>query len=127
MQVSIGILADDIRICMIVRVLLTGVIFLISFTSVEADRIDAGFPCELYVGVYRSIEIGNHVSYAIDLLEDNNYRCKEFKGSPEEIVTCDLKLDVEFRSEISLIVENGKVADIENRSGGIGCLWDADE
>jgi hypothetical protein len=93
----------------------------------HADRIDSGFPCEVYVGLYKSIEIGSHVSYAVELLEENNYRCKEFRGMAKEIVTCDLRLDVEFTSEISLVVENGKVADIESRTGGIGCLWDAEE
>jgi len=92
-------------------------------TTGFAERVDPGLACEVFIGHYRSLQIGNPVTYAIELLENNNYRCKEFKGMAREIVTCDLRLDEDFTSEVSLIIENGMLADIETRTGGIGCLW----
>ena len=81
-----------------------------------------GLPeCELIVGVDRFIEIGNTISHTIEFMENNKYRCDEFKGKANEIVSCTFRIDHRF--EVLLIVENGIVKDIETFYAGAECTY----
>jgi len=95
---------------------------LISVLPVYADKTDLGLPaCEQIIGVDRNIEIGNTVSYTIEYLEKNNYRCGEFKGRVHEIISCSFRLD--RRYEILLTVEDGRVTDIDTLHDGSECSY----
>jgi|GEM_PF-4116458 len=86
------------------------------------EREGMGLPeCELIAGVNRYIEIGNTISYTVDYLENNKYRCAEYKGRANEIVSCTLTISHEF--EVLLTVENGIVADIETFQNGLECTY----
>lgn len=86
------------------------------------EREHVGLPeCELIAGVNRHIEIGNTISYTVDYLENNKYRCSEYKGKAHEIVSCTLTISHEF--EVLLIVENGVVTDIETFQNGLECTY----
>lgn len=81
-----------------------------------------GLPeCELIVGSNRYIEIGNTVSYTIEYLETNKYRCDEFRGKANEIVSCTYSTNPEF--QVLLIVHNGIVSDIETFQNGLECTY----
>lgn len=91
-------------------------------TPVFADKTELGLPaCEQIVGVDRNIEIGNTVSYTIEYLEQNNYRCGEFKGRVHEVISCSYRLDHKY--EILLTVEEGKVTDIDTLHEGHECSY----
>ena len=86
------------------------------------EREDMGLPeCELIAGVDRYIEIGNTISYTVDYLENNKYRCDDYKGRAQEIVSCTLTLGHQF--EVLLTVENGIVTDIETFQNGLECSY----
>jgi len=85
-------------------------------------RTDVGLPaCEQIIGIDRNIEIGNTVSYTIEYLEKNNYRCGEFKGRVHEVISCNYRLDHKY--EILLTVEEGKVIDIDTLRDGAECSY----
>lgn len=86
------------------------------------ERGGMGLPeCDLIVGVDRIIEIGNTISHTIEFMENNKYRCDNFQGKANEIVSCSFSLDYQF--EVLLIVENGIVKDIESFYGGLECSY----
>lgn len=86
------------------------------------EREGMGLPeCQLIVGVDRYIEIGNTVAYTIEHMENNKYRCDDFKGNTHEIVSCTYRIDHRF--EVLLVVENGIVTDIETFYGGAECSY----
>lgn len=86
------------------------------------EREGMGLPeCELIAGVNRYIEIGNTISYTVDYLENNKYRCAEYKGRAHEIVSCTLTISHEF--EVLLTVENGIVTDVETFQNGLECTY----
>lgn len=104
------------------RLILPGIIFCIPSVAVYADRPDIGLPeCEQIVGVDRNIEIGNTVSYTIEYLENNNYRCGEFKGRVHEVISCNYRMDHKY--EVLLTVEDGKVTDIDTLRDGAECSY----
>lgn len=99
-----------------------GFILLAPLLSVYADKSDIGLPaCEQIVGVDRHIEIGHKVSYTIEYLEKNNYRCDEFKGKVNEMISCTYRFDRRF--EILLTVEEGVVTDIDTLHDGTECSY----
>jgi len=77
--------------------------------------------CQLIVGVDRFIEIGNTISHTIEYMENNKYRCDDFKGKANEIVSCTFRIDHQF--EVLLIVGNGIVTDIESFYAGAECSY----
>lgn len=86
------------------------------------ERGGMGLPeCELIVGSDRFIEIGNTISHTIEYMETNNYRCDDFQGKANEIVSCTYPVDLKF--EVLLIVENGIVKDIETFYAGAECTY----
>jgi len=86
------------------------------------EREPLGLPeCELIVGSNRYIEIGNTISYTIDYLENNKYRCADFQGNAHEIVSCTYTISHAF--EVLLIVDNGIVTDIETYLNGQECTY----
>ena len=86
------------------------------------EREGMGLPeCQLIVGVDRYIEIGNTISYTIGYMENNKYRCDDFKGNTHEIVSCTYRIDHRF--EVLLVVENGIVTDIETFYAGAECSY----
>ena len=98
------------------------IVLFASINAVASDKSDLGLPaCEQIVGVNRHIEIGNTVSYTLEYLEKNNYRCDEFKGNAEEIISCSYRLDRRF--EILLTVEEGTVTDIDTLYNGMECSY----
>lgn len=97
-------------------------LLLLNVGPIFADKTDLGLPaCEQIVGTDRNIEIGNTVSYTVEYLEKNNYRCDEFKGRVHEVISCSYRLDRKF--EVLLIVEDGYVTDIETLSNGAECSY----
>ena len=106
------------------KIILTVLLLLLGFASpaLLAEESQLGLPeCELIVGVNRYIEIGNTVSYTIEYLENNKYRCDKFKGKAHEIVSCTYSTDPQF--EVLLIVENGTVTEIETLHNGLECSY----
>ena len=100
----------------------TFVLCLIPVIVAYADKADLGLPaCEQIIGVDRNIEIGNTVSYTIEYLEKNNYRCGEFQGRVNEMISCSFRLDRKY--EIILTVEEGQVTDIDTLSEGNECSY----
>ena len=90
--------------------------------TLAEEREGMGLPeCELIAGVNRYIEIGNTISYTVDYLENNKYRCEEYKGKAHEIVSCTLTISHQF--EVLLTVENGIVTDIETFQNGLECSY----
>jgi hypothetical protein len=90
--------------------------------ALAEEREHLGLPeCELIVGVNRHIEIGNTIAYTTEYMENNKYRCDDFKGKANEIVSCTYRIDHKF--EVLLVVENGIVTDIESRYGGAECTY----
>jgi hypothetical protein len=88
----------------------------------DDDQEDLGVPeCELIVGVNRYIEIGNTISYTIDYMEQNKYRCDEFRGKAHEIVSCSYNISPKF--EVLLVVDNGVVTEIETFQNGAECTY----
>lgn len=86
------------------------------------EREHVGLPeCELIVGSNRYIEIGNTIAYTIDYLENNKYRCEDFKGNAHEIVSCTYTISHAF--EVLLVVDNGIVTDIETYQNGLECTY----
>ena len=99
-----------------------GFVLLAPLHSVYADKSDVGLPaCEQIVGVDRHIEVGHTVSYTLGYLEENNYRCDEFKGKINEIISCTYRFDRQF--EILLTVEEGIVTDIDTLHDGLECSY----
>lgn len=89
---------------------------------IAEEREHVGLPeCELIFGSNRYIEIGNTISYTIDYLENNKYRCDDFKGNAHEIVSCTYTISHAF--EVLLIVDNGIVTDIETYLNGLECTY----
>lgn len=81
-----------------------------------------GLPeCELIVGVDRFIEIGYTISHTIEFMENNNYRCDDFQGKANEIISCTYSIDLKF--EVLLVVGNGIVRDIETFYAGAECTY----
>ena len=104
------------------RVVIFSLFCILPFVSVYADKYDMGLPaCEQIAGVDRHIEIGNTVSYTVEYLENNKYRCEDFKGKVREIVSCNFRMDHRF--EILLTVEEGTVTDIDTRQNGAECSY----
>lgn len=90
--------------------------------AIAEEREGVGLPeCELIAGTNRYIEIGNTISYTVEYLENNKYRCDEYKGRAHEIVSCTLTISHEF--EVLLTVENGIVTDIETFQNGLECTY----
>jgi hypothetical protein len=86
------------------------------------EREGTGLPeCELIAGINRYIEIGNTISYTVDYLENNKYRCGDYQGKTHEIVSCNLTISHQF--EVLLTVENGIVTDIETFQNGLECTY----
>lgn len=86
------------------------------------ERGGMGLPeCNLIVGIDRFITIGDTISHTIEYMENNKYRCDDFKGKANEIVSCTLSID--FRFEVLLVVENGIVKDIETFYAGAECTY----
>ncbi|MGD8572784.1 MAG: hypothetical protein PVH98_09990 [Gammaproteobacteria bacterium] len=93
-----------------------------SAVMADDDQEDLGVPeCELIVGVNRYIEIGNTISYTIDYMEQNKYRCDEFRGKAHEIVSCSYNISPKF--EVLLVVDNGVVTEIETFQNGAECTY----
>lgn len=91
-------------------------------TAQQAEESQLGIPqCELIVGTNRYIEIGNTISYTIEYLESNKYRCDRFKGKAHEIVSCTYSTDPQF--EVLLVVDDGIVSDIETLQNGLECSY----
>lgn len=102
--------------------IVSGLIAFLFIGSVQADKTDLGLPaCEQIIGVDRNIAIGNTVTYIIEQLEKNNYRCGEFKGRVNEIISCSFRLD--HKNEILLTVEEGQVTDIDTIHEGTECSY----
>lgn len=100
----------------------TFILCFIPVIGAYADKTDLGLPaCEQIIGVDRNIEIGNTVSYTIEYLEKNNYRCGEFKGRVNEMISCSFRLDRKY--EILLTVEEGQVTDIDTLHEGNECSY----
>ena len=98
------------------------IVFLWPSVLVYASKPDIGLPsCEQIIGVDRNIEIGNTVSYTIEYLEKNKYRCGEFKGMVHEVISCSYRLDHQY--EILLTVEEGNVTDIDTLRDGTECSY----
>jgi hypothetical protein len=93
-----------------------------SAVMADDDQEDLGVPeCELIVGVNRYIEIGNTISYTIEYMEANKYRCEQFRGKAHEIVSCTYNTNPKF--EVLLVVESGIVTDIETFQNGAACTY----
>lgn len=86
------------------------------------EREGMGLPeCQLIVGTDRHIEIGNTISYTLEYMENNKYRCDDFQGKSQEMVSCTYRLDSRF--EVLLVVENGIVKDIETFYANAECSY----
>ena len=97
-------------------------IFALAGQLYAEEREGMGLPeCELIVGSDRFIEIGNTISHTIEFMENNNYRCDDFQGKTNEIISCSYSVDLKF--EVLLIVENGIVKDIETFYAGAECTY----
>lgn len=102
------------------RILIVYAVCLFIPVSVYASKSDIGLTCDKeIVGVNRYITIGDTVSYTLEFMEQNNYRCGEFLGRVREIVSCSYRLDRKY--EILLTIEEGKVTMIETRLEGVEC------
>jgi hypothetical protein len=102
------------------KIALASLLSLFSFTSVYASKSDIGLTCDKEImGVNRYIEVGNTVSYTLEYLEQNKYRCSEFQGKLREIVSCSYQMNRDY--EILLTIEDGSVTEIETRLLGVEC------
>ncbi|WP_455376707.1 hypothetical protein [Kaarinaea lacus] len=102
------------------RIIIVYAVCLFTPVSVYASKSDIGLTCDKeIIGVNRYITIGDTVSYTLEFMEQNNYRCGEFLGRVREIVSCSYRLDRKY--EILLTIEEGKVTMIETRLEGVEC------
>ena len=86
------------------------------------EREGMGLPeCQLIVGADRFIVIGDTISHTIEFMENNNYRCDDFTGKSDEIISCTYSIDTKF--VVLLVVENGFLADIESFYAGPECTY----
>ena len=128
------------------RIVVTALIFFFCFlaiVSAHASKSDIGLTCDKeIIGVNRYIEVGNTISYTVEYLEQNKYRCSDFLGRVRELVSCSYHMDhnyeimrsaengsvtssgearLDHSYEILLTVVNGTVTEIETRYGGVEC------
>ena len=102
------------------RIILTCILFLWPTIVVYASKSDIGLTCDKQIiGVNRYIEVGNTISYTIEFLEKNKYRCGEFQGNLRELVACSYMMNRAY--EIILTAEEGIVTEIEGRYSGVEC------
>ena len=102
------------------RFILISILFLCPAILAYASKSDIGLTCDKeIIGVNRYIEVGNTISYTIEYLEKNKYRCGEFQGKLRELVSCSYMMNRAY--EIILTAEEGIVTEIEGRYSGVEC------